>query len=114
MSITALLLSALAPQAQVETRPFPLMVGDAAPAIQVAEWVQGTPVTSFQPGQVYVVEFWATWCGPCKVAIPHLNELAHKYTGQASFVGVSVLERINAERPYAVPQFVRSMGDQMT
>ena len=90
------------------------MVGDPAPAIQVAQWVQGVPVTSFQPGHVHVVEFWATWCGPCKVAIPHLNELSQKYAGKASFVGVSVWEKISAERPYTVPDFVRGMGDKMT
>jgi thiol-disulfide isomerase/thioredoxin len=90
------------------------MVGDRAPAIQVAEWVQGTPVARFEPGVVTVVEFWATWCGPCKVAIPHLNELAQRYAGKARFVGVSVWERISAEKPYAVPDFVRRMGDKMT
>ena len=100
-----------APQAE---RPFALMLGDPAPAIQVAEWVQGQPVTRFEPGQIYVVEFWATWCGPCKVAIPHLNELAQEYAGKVRFVGVSVWERISAEKPYAVPQFVKSMGDKMT
>jgi thiol-disulfide isomerase/thioredoxin len=113
MSIAALFLSSFMLPAQGE-RPFELMVGDAAPPIQVAEWVQGTPVTAFQPGQVYVVEFWATWCGPCKKAIPHLNELSQKYAGKASFVGVSVWEKISAEKPYSVPAFVREMGDKMT
>jgi thiol-disulfide isomerase/thioredoxin len=119
MSIAFALLFALALPAQGEarpddTRPFALMVGDPAPAVQVAEWVQGSPIAVLQPGQVYVVEFWATWCGPCKVAIPHLNELAQKYQGQASFLGVSIWERISAEAPYQVPEFVRSMGDKMT
>ncbi|HEX6884299.1 MAG TPA: redoxin family protein [Planctomycetota bacterium] len=113
MSIASLLLGALALPLQTEERPFPLMVGDPAPAIQAAEWVQGEPVSAFNPGQVYVVEFWATWCGPCKVAIPHLNELSRKYTG-ATFIGVSVWERISAENPYKVPEFVKSMGEQMT
>jgi thiol-disulfide isomerase/thioredoxin len=118
MSIASLLLLTLAapqqPTQQQQTeRPFALMIGDPAPAIQVAEWVQGTPVKSFQPGQLYVVEFWATWCGPCKVAIPHLNELSKKYTGQVSFVGVSVWEHLEKE-PYSVPKFVKEMGDKMT
>lgn len=95
-------------------RAFELMLGDAAPAIQVAEWVQGKPIARFEPGQIYVVEFWATWCGPCKVAIPHLNELSKTYAGKAQFVGVSVWERISEKQPYAVPEFVKEMGDQMT
>jgi len=92
----------------------PLMVGDPAPAIRVAEWVQGTPVERFAPGQVYVVEFWATWCGPCKEAIPHLNELQKKYGESVRFIGVSVWERISAEEPYSVPAFVKKMGEKMT
>ena len=100
-----------APQAE---RPFALMVGDPAPGIQVAEWVQGKPLAKLEVGQTYVVEFWATWCGPCKVAIPHLNELSKEYAGKVQFVGVSVWERINAEKPYSVPQFVQQMGEKMT
>ncbi|MFT7667925.1 MAG: hypothetical protein ACI8X5_000611 [Planctomycetota bacterium] len=38
-----------------------LKVGDAAPALNVAEWVKGSQVNSFESGSVYLVEFWATW-----------------------------------------------------
>lgn len=69
-----------------------LKIGDPAPEIKEVTWVQGTPVTRLQPGQVYVFEFWATWCGPCIFAMPHLSELAKQYAGKATFVGVSILE----------------------
>jgi thiol-disulfide isomerase/thioredoxin len=52
-----------------------LKVGDRAPALKVARWLQGDAVTKFEPGKVYVVEFWATWCGPCIRQMPHLAEL---------------------------------------
>lgn len=37
-----------------------LNVGDRAPALNVDRWLKGEPVTAFQPGTIYVVEFWAT------------------------------------------------------
>jgi thiol-disulfide isomerase/thioredoxin len=112
MSIAALSLLLLQTPAQAE-RPYALMVGDPAPALKVKEWVQGEPVAGFEPGMVYVVEFWATWCGPCRVAIPHINELSHTYAGRARFVGVSVWEHLD-RGPYKVPEFVEEMGDKLT
>jgi hypothetical protein len=37
-----------------------LKLGDPAPKLQTGKWVQGEPVTAFQPGKAYIVEFWAT------------------------------------------------------
>src|SRR6185436_1636477 len=56
-----------------------LKVGDAAPKLQIAKWVQGEPVKELAPGTTYIVEFWATWCGPCRETIPHLNALHEKF-----------------------------------
>jgi thiol-disulfide isomerase/thioredoxin len=89
-----------------------LRVGDTAPAITVAKWVKGTPVTALGNGKVNVVEFWATWCGPCKVSIPHLTELAKKYQGKVTFTGVSVWER-DPEYLTKVAKFVQDMGPKM-
>ena len=94
-----------------------LNVGDSAPALKVAKWAKGTPFTNFKPGQVYVVEFWATWCGPCKVSIPHISELAAKYGKKVNFVGVSIWEtepgKSDTTYMAKVEQFVKDMGEKM-
>jgi hypothetical protein len=36
-------------------------IGDPAPPIAPISWIQGTPITKYEKGRVYVVEFWATW-----------------------------------------------------
>lgn len=86
-----------------------LKVGDAAPPLQVGKWIKGDPVAALEPGKVYVLEFWATWCGPCVHAIPHVSELQQKKP-EVTFIGVNVWE--NA--PEKVQEFVDRMGDKMS
>lgn len=67
-----------------------LTVGDQAPAFEIAHWVKGEPVNAFQPGSIYVMEFWATWCSPCKKAMPHVTALQEHYKSYGvTFIGVS-------------------------
>ena len=88
-----------------------LQAGDPAPALQCGEWVQGDAVKEFEKGKVYVLEFWATWCGPCKTAIPHLNDLHKKYQDK----GLVVIGQNCGERDEAkVKPFLQEMGDKMT
>jgi len=85
-------------------------VGDPAPPLQVGKWVQGDPVRQFDSNHVYIVEFWATWCGPCVRSIPHLNELANEFKDK----GVIVIGQNVWDQDEAVPAFVRKMGDKMS
>jgi len=83
-------------------------IGDVATPIKVKSWVQGGPV-AFKPGQVTVVEFWATWCPPCRTSIPHINKIYKKYADQqVVVVGVS------NEDKKKVAEFVKKMGADMT
>jgi thiol-disulfide isomerase/thioredoxin len=52
-------------------------------------------------GKVLVIDFWATWCGPCKVEIPHFVEFQDKY-GKAGvqIVGISVDDTADKLAPY--------------
>jgi len=77
--------AAAEPAAPVES----LGIGDAAPEIAIATWVAGEPIEGFEPGSVTVVEFWATWCGPCRTSMPHISELQEQYGEAVRFVGVT-------------------------
>jgi len=91
-----------------------LGIGDPAPQIKASAWVKGSPVEKLDAGKTYVVEFWATWCGPCRVSIPHLTEMAHKFKDKVTFVGMDVFERGDAEAVTTlVKKFVDDMGDKM-
>ncbi len=65
-------------------KPVVLTIGSKAPSIDVEHWVSDghgkfKPVEIFEDGKVYVVEFWATWCGPCISSMPHLAQLQEEY-----------------------------------
>ena len=56
--------------------------------------------------KVMVVDFWATWCGPCREEIPHLNKLYENYRGKGVVVvGISM----DAEGPEVVKQFAKEL-----
>src|SRR5437764_7529733 len=88
-----------------------LKAGDPAPRLQPGKWVQGEPVKEFEKGKAYIVEFWATWCGPCRVSIPHLNEIHMKYKDKGLIViGQDAFEQDEG----LVAPFVKKMGSKMT
>lgn len=69
--------------------PTTLAVGDPAPPFHYTEWLTGDELAEFEPGRIHVVEFWATWCGPCRTSMPHLSDLQEQYSSDVKFMGFS-------------------------
>lgn len=87
-----------------------LGVGDPAPRLRVGSWLKGEPIASFEPGRVYVVEFWSTWCLPCEKSIPLLSSLQARHAERGvRVVGVSVFE----DRSCEVAPYVARQGERM-
>lgn len=70
-------------------------------------WLQGTPVKEWEKDKVYIFEFWATWCGPCLAAMPHMEQLhqAFKDNPRMQIVGVNVMDR---KTPEALKEFIKN------
>ncbi len=102
--------------AQKEAAGAKLAVGDKAPALKVEKFIKGEPITGFEKGHVYVVEFWATWCGPCKVQFPHLSKLQKEYKDKGvTIIGTNIWEdkSYNSDTLAKVEKFVKDQGDRM-
>jgi thiol-disulfide isomerase/thioredoxin len=105
-----MVLSALAGQiARAE-----LKVGDAAPPLKIKDWVRGEAVDLAKDAakKIHIVEFWATWCPPCKASVPLLTEFQSKYKKDLTIIGVTESD------PYrnsgtAIKDFVKERGKEM-
>lgn len=75
-----------------------LTIGDKAPKLDIEHWVsdrdgQFSGFTGFENDKVYIVEFWATWCGPCISSMPHIVETQDKYADK----GVQIISVSNED-----------------
>ena len=79
-------------------------IGSQAPEVRAREWLnaRGPTTVAELRGKVVVVEFWATWCSPCRQSIPYINALAEKWVDK----GLTVLSLTREDRP-TVERFFR-------
>ncbi|MCE9630479.1 MAG: TlpA family protein disulfide reductase [Planctomycetia bacterium] len=89
-----------------------LAVGSKAPLIEIEHWIQTRegafkPITEFAPGKVYVIEFWATCCGPCVASMPHLARLQDDYADK----GVTIIS-VSDEDVDTIRQFLDQPADE--
>ena len=73
-----------------------------APALAVGDWLNAKdlpkdPSLASLEGKIVVLDFWATWCGPCLAAVPKMNELARKYADKG-VVLIGVCHRQGGEK----------------
>ncbi|HEY2783361.1 MAG TPA: TlpA disulfide reductase family protein [Fimbriiglobus sp.] len=99
-----------APKTVAKKEKKPLSVGDTAPPLAITKWVAGTPVKAFEPGKVYVVEFWATWCPPCIASMPHLGGLQAEYKDKGLVVVGVTSKDGNGNTEEKVDKFVAKRG----
>ncbi|MBK7581042.1 MAG: TlpA family protein disulfide reductase [Myxococcales bacterium] len=83
------------------------LLGAPAPAFELPGYSGGVKKVSLADGagKVMLVDFWATWCEPCKDSFPHHQQLAEKYSGKLVVIGISI-----DDDPDGIAEFAKKNG----
>jgi thiol-disulfide isomerase/thioredoxin len=98
------------PSAAIEMQKLTPWTGSETPALALED-LQGTPHgLSDYRGKVVLVNFWATWCGPCVAEMPSLQKLRDRINEGAAANRLEILAVNMAESPAKVSEFVKRLG----
>jgi cytochrome c biogenesis protein CcmG/thiol:disulfide interchange protein DsbE len=104
-AVAALLLASLGWGLSHPAERAPLtLVGRPAPDLVVSSLDGGSVRLSDMRGRPLVLNFWASWCPPCREEDPALKAAAMQQAGRVQFVGVDIQDRAAAARDYAEQQ----------
>jgi len=89
-----------------------LSIGDVAPPLRIDRWLRGAAIERFEPGKIYVLDFWALWCAPCIALMPHMSVLQERFADR----GVRIVGVIGPDTRRAsigaVEAFLDKRGEQ--
>lgn len=84
---------------------FNVKVGQKVPDLNITDYLLNVPKDKNLSNKFKVIEFWATWCGPCLGAVPHLNELQAHFKDKKDLVFVSLSD----EKPQKIQQTLKKV-----
>lgn len=92
-----------------------ITIGDTAPPLTIKSWVRGDPVDLSKDAakRVHVIEFWATWCPPCKASIPVLNTYQKNFGSELNIVSITDPDP-DRNSPSMIKEFVKERGPDMS
>ncbi len=92
-----------------------IRIGDKAPEIHITDWIDNVPQNKSFHNKFIVLEFWATWCGPCLAEVPHLNELQRKFASDSLMViSITNEEAVRVKRLLKLKEFKSTVVSDQT
>ena len=69
-----------------------IKVGEKSPKIVITDYIQNVPKNTTLENKFILLEFWATWCGPCLDGVPKLNTIQDKFKSNKDFIIISITD----------------------